>query len=135
MPTVIINWSAVLVAALANVVIGTLWYSKLLFGKPWQKAVKLSDKQMRQGAMPAMVGAALLALLTSFILAHFISYAQATTALDGAITGFWVWLGFVLTIQLTGALFIRRGYTVTWITLGNLLITFLVMGAILGGWS
>ncbi len=34
-----INWLAVFVAALANFFLGALWYSKLLFAKPWAKEI------------------------------------------------------------------------------------------------
>lgn len=34
-----INWLAVFVAALANFFLGALWYSKILFAKPWAKEI------------------------------------------------------------------------------------------------
>jgi len=34
-----INWLAVFVAALVNFFIGALWFSKILFAKPWMKEV------------------------------------------------------------------------------------------------
>ena len=45
-----INWLAVLLAALANMVIGAVWYMPQLFGKEWQKIVGLKDKDMKAGA-------------------------------------------------------------------------------------
>jgi len=39
-----VNWVAVAVAALAFYIIGMLWYSQAVFGKPWMKAVGLSKK-------------------------------------------------------------------------------------------
>ena len=135
MPTVIINWVAVVVAAAANMVIGAVWYSKLLFGPYWQKKVNLSDKDMRKNMTTAMIGAAILALIMSFILAHFVSYAQDTTVWEGASTGFWVWLGFVMPVLAAGVLYTRRGKKLFLINAGNLLITVMVMAAILAAWS
>ena len=37
MPSVDINWWAVLAAAVINMVIGAIWYSPSGFGKPWMK--------------------------------------------------------------------------------------------------
>jgi hypothetical protein len=45
MPSVDINWIAVIVAAVVNMVVGALWYSPQLFGKQWAKVLgkKVSD--------------------------------------------------------------------------------------------
>jgi len=135
MPTVIINWVAVVVAAAANMVIGGIWYSKLAFGPTWQKRIGLSDKDMKKNMSTAMVGAVILALIMSFILAHFVSYAQDTTVWQGASTGFWVWLGFVMPVLALSVVYTRRGKKLFLINAGNLLITLLVMGAILAAWA
>ncbi len=135
MPTVTINWMAVVVATAAAMIIGAVWYSKLLFGKIWQKKVNLSDKDMREGALPAYLGMLVLALLTAFVLAHFVSYAQATTVWEGMVTGFWVWLGFVLPVLAGKVLFERRGKKLFLISAGNQLLALLVMGAILAAWA
>ena len=39
MPNVDINIWAVIVAAIVNMVVGSFWYSKSLFGKEWAKLV------------------------------------------------------------------------------------------------
>ena len=135
MPTVIINWVAVVVAAAANMVIGAIWYSKLLFGPTWQKKVGISDKDMRKNMGPIMVGTAILALIMSFILAHFVSYAQDTSAWQGATTGFWVWLGFVLPVLGLSVIYTRRGKKLFLINAGSLLITLVLMSAILAAWA
>lgn len=41
-----INYLAVLVAAVLNMAIGALWYSPVLFAKPWMKAIGKSMKDM-----------------------------------------------------------------------------------------
>ena len=46
MPTVDINYLAVLIAALASYVLGALWYSPVLFGKLWMKLSKIDPKNM-----------------------------------------------------------------------------------------
>lgn len=46
-----INFLAVLVSALASFAIGSLWYSPLLFGKAWQKAVGLTDEKIKSSNM------------------------------------------------------------------------------------
>jgi Protein of unknown function (DUF1761) len=42
-----VNWISVVVAALATFVIGGLWYSPVLFLKPWQRAMNVTADQPR----------------------------------------------------------------------------------------
>ena len=46
-----LNWLAILVAALAYFVLGALWYSKVLFVKPWLRmtGIKVDDPSAKKG--------------------------------------------------------------------------------------
>ena len=46
-PSVDINYLAVFVAAIINMIIGSFWYSPLLFAKPWMRALNLDQKKMQ----------------------------------------------------------------------------------------
>jgi hypothetical protein len=48
--------------------------------------------------------------------------------------GFAVWLGFVTTVQLTGALFGKQPTKLYLINTGYQLVCYLIMGAILAKW-
>ena len=61
-------------------------------------------------------------------------FRSVDTALYGAKIGFAVWLGFVTTVQLTGALFSRQPIKLYLINTGYQLVCFLSMGAILAVW-
>lgn len=41
-----VDWIAVLVATVASFVLGGLWYSPVMFAKPWQEDTGLSDEQL-----------------------------------------------------------------------------------------
>ena len=43
-----VNYLAVLVAAIVNMVVGALWYSPLLFGKAWMKLTGFNKKQLKK---------------------------------------------------------------------------------------
>ena len=50
------NWLAIGLGTVAFFAVGALWYT-VLFGKAWQKAVGLSDEQLKAGAnMPLIFG-------------------------------------------------------------------------------
>lgn len=43
------NWQGIVLATVAAMAIGTLWYSKFMFGTQWQKLAKLKDKDVKKG--------------------------------------------------------------------------------------
>ena len=134
MPQVDVNLMVVLVAAIAAMVIGSLWYSPLLFVKEWSKLAKLDSKDKQNSPAKAMTIAAVMALITAYVLAHIIAYSGATTLTEGLVTGFWVWLGFFFTTAVMQGAFETKPMKLTAITVGNSLVTMLVMGSILASW-
>ncbi len=132
-----INWVAVLLAAVVNMVIGGVWYAPKVFGDTWSKIVGLKESDMKQDAAKAMTGAAVLAVVAAYVLAH-LSYVSAdffdTSFLSASLsTAFWLWLGVGFTTLLTQGLFERRPLTWTLITAGNLLVALLAMAWVIGG--
>jgi surface polysaccharide O-acyltransferase-like enzyme len=131
----------VFVAALATMVVGFLWYSPLLFAKPWMILMgydpndKAKLDEMRKGA-GKMYGLSFLAsLAAAFVLAKIIDITTVNTALYGMKIGFAIWLGFVTTVQLTGALFGRQPIKLYLINTGYQLVCYLVMGSVLAVWQ
>ncbi len=130
------NYLAVLVAAIANFLLGGLWYSPLLFAKKWMALVGITEEQIKQSgsAGKAYMGTFVSALVMAYVLAHFVSYAEATTLVQGAQTGFWAWLGFVATTSIANHLFEHRPFGLFFINSGFYLVSLLLMGAILAVW-
>ncbi len=134
MTTVSVNMVAVLVAGVADMIIGAIWYSKALFAKPWMKALGKTQAEIK--AKPTMyVYMFAGALVMAYILAHFVAYTNSTTAMDGAITGLWAWLGFVATTFLGLKVFEDRSWELYIINVGYYLVALVSMGAILAVWK
>lgn len=133
MPQVDVNWVAVIVAAIVNMVVGAVWYSKPLFAKEWSKLTGRKMDQMGDGSMSYGV-AAIGALLQSYILAHFVVYAAATTFWEGVVTGFWLWLGFVAVVVAVHNMFEGRSWSLWKINAGYFLIVLLINGGLLAVW-
>lgn len=131
-----IPWLGIILAAAAAMLIGTIWYSPAMFGKPWQRIVGLTDKKMKERTTSAMLILVLISLLTAYILAHFINYTHyfmgGSWVSVGIETGLWVWLGFGVTTIFAHGIFEPRDRSVLFIHAGNRLATLLAMGAILG---
>ena len=68
-----VNYLAVVIVALVNYAIGSIWYG-VLFRKPWMKLAGMSEMKVTAvSVVVALVGA----LFTSYILAHAVIFASA----------------------------------------------------------
>jgi hypothetical protein len=133
MPSVDVHWLAVIVAAVVNMVVGAVWYSKPLFAKEWSKLTGRKMEDMGGGGMGygvAFVGA----LIQAWILAHFVVYAGSTSFTDGLVTGFWLWLGFVAVATAVNMVFEGRSWHLWKINAGYFLVVLLINGGLLAAW-
>lgn len=129
-----LNWWAVLVAALIRMAVGFAWYSPPLLLKPWQAVTGVTPESMRAGLGKAMVIDIIGSLIMAFALANIIVASGITDWLNGAIAGFWVWLGFQATLMVSLWGYENRPLKLIAINLGNNLIALVLMGALLAVW-
>lgn len=132
-----VHYSAVLIAALSSMVVGFLWYSPLLFAKPWMKLSGLDEKSMNAAKknMPMMYTASfLMSLVMAYVTAILINSLLVSTLQEGLMLAFLVWLGFVATTMVTGVLFQRVPWKLFFINSGYQLVSMLVVSAILTIW-
>jgi hypothetical protein len=137
MQDISINVWAVLVAALANMVIGSLWYGPL-FGKAWKKMMGFSDqsmKSMKMTAMQAMVGGLVTAFLMAFVLGHFADVWGVMSVGGAWELAFWVWLGFVATTQLGSVLWEGKSFKLFVLNTAQSLASLFAMAVILALWK
>ena len=91
-----IKYPAVIVATLVHYILGGLWYSPLLFENKFIQLINWSPEQLRQVQTQSHVKELVIAFVMSFILvyilAHFVQYTKATSAIGGIQTAFWLWL-------------------------------------------
>lgn len=125
---IIINPWAVVIAAVSTFLIGGLWYS-LIFVKTWQKASGVTDEQLRTGAGRVFIGSFLLSLVMALSLAAFIGASGLAFGIfAGAAAGItWVAAAFGINY-----LFERRSFALFAVNAGYNVVTFTVMGTILG---
>ena len=136
MVTLVINYLAVLVASIIQIILGALWYSPVLFVKPWLNSIgKSMPTSKPKGMAMSYIGMIVSTLIMNYILAHFIQYAGATDVVGGLLAGFWIWLGFVATTSLGLVLWEKRSVKWYVITTGYYLIALLISGVILAVWA
>jgi hypothetical protein len=130
-----VNFLGALVAALSTFLVGGIWYSPILFAKPWMAASGLSDADLKKGGMGKIFGGSfVLALISAVNLAFFLAGGETNVAWGltaGALTG----VGWVVTAMGTTYLFERRPLKLFLIDGGYHAVTFTLMGGILGAWK
>ena len=133
-----VNYLAVLVAAIAQMIIGAVWYGPL-FGKQWMSYSKIKpDKKtmqkMKEKAKHSYAVMFIGSIITAMVFSYIIDYANATTAIDGMIGGFWVWLGFVVPLLSGSVLWEGKPKGLYFRNVAYYLVSLAVMGAILAVW-
>lgn len=132
-----INYLAILVAAIAAFVIGFLWHGPL-FGKQWIKLSNIPQSEVDamkakgMGPMvPHMIAALVLQFVMAFVIAHFLVVMYVTDVASALSFAFWVWLGFIATVQLNAVLWEKRTIPLYLFNIAYHLVSLIVMVLIL----
>ena len=119
---------AVFLAAVVNLIIGSCWYSRWLFGELW---MQLSDSSLEKRSM-AVFSSCITAFISSYSLALLLSLLGVTTVLDGMFVGFLIWVGFVATTQFSRVVWGNVSFKLFLLETGCRLFTLVAMGGLLG---
>lgn len=102
-----LHYLAIIVATVVEFVIGAIWYGPI-FGKLWgkihgfDKLSKETQEKMMKAMGPFYALQAFVTLVTTFVLALFITYLPLWNAY--AMAGFF-WIGFVVPAQVSAVIF------------------------------
>ena len=136
-----VNYIAIVVAALAAHVLGYLWYGPL-FGKKWMQLMKLTDKDKEKGKHKGMAKLMAISfigsLVTAAVLSLFIGpgFGDVKSGMiNGAIVAALVWIGFMATKALGGVLWEGKSWKLYFLNVSYDLVSLLLMGVILGAWA
>jgi hypothetical protein len=138
---VVINYFAVVVATVLNIVIGFLWYGPV-FGKPWMKEMGFTAEHMREaqakGMTQSYVIMAVAALVLNYVLAHVLVQAElAFGMLDvsmAMVGAFWMWLGFIATTMTGQVLWEGKSWRLYALNVGYYLVALEVAAIIIATW-
>lgn len=134
-----ISWTAILVATVANFIVGFLWYTPL-FGKVWAREMKMDPN----GKVPGSVLARglILNIIGCFLLAYVFAHNNAawsfvpgidqlsTAAIVGQAAIF-TWLGFYVPVDLNTVAWENKSWTLFFINTGYHLMMLVVSAVIL----
>jgi hypothetical protein len=129
-----VNYLAVLVAAIANYLLATIWYGAI-FAKTWQKLTGITDMK------PSPVNVVLVfigSLVLSYVLYHSIAFGDAYVKMSGIsgglMGGFFGWLGYIAPVTLCTKLYEKKPWGLWLLDNTFWLLSLLLMGAILSVW-
>ena len=129
-----VNYLAILVAAIVNYGIATIWYA-VIFGKMWQKLTGITDmKPAPMNIVLVLIGSFIL----SFVLYHSIVFGNAYLKMSGIsggiMGGFFGWLGYIAPVTLSTKLYEKKPWGLWLLDNAFWLISLVVMGIILSVW-
>ena len=133
----VINYVAVLVAAIASIVLGFLWYGPF-FGKKWMRLSGIDPNGPKPKMGKTQVIMLISALLMAFVLDHALIFGNAylgTSGFSGAVMGaFWNWLGFIAPVTVGAVLWEKKSWSLWMINAGYYLVSLIIMSWILVSW-
>jgi len=129
-----INWLAVIAAAFSNFLLGGLWYSPYMFGKAWQAENRFSDEQVKNVNTARVFGTSFIWSLVMSVSMAFVLSGPASNALAGLKAGLLIGVGWMAMGIFIIGLFERRSTRYMLINAGYMVLSFLLMGSILGAW-
>lgn len=129
------SYFAVIVAAIAQFILGFLWYGPL-FGKAWRSMMGVKEQPTSGGGMgtSTLVWTFIASLVTAGVLRKFATMVGATSVGAGISLGAIVWLGFIATVTLASVLFEKRSVNLYILNNAYQLVSLVVMGAIVAAW-
>ena len=132
-----VNYLAVLVAAVAVFVLGWLWYSPLMFFKPWMRLRGLDPVAAMAGAK--MPGGKLViefarCFVLAFVIAHLVGAMHVASLFVAVHLGVFLWVGFPVILLTGSVIWDNVPWKVAAIHAGDWLVKLLVIPIIVSLW-
>ena len=123
-------WIGVVVATIASMVIGAIWYGA--FGNYWMSLIGKSREQLQNSPMMYVI-MVIGSVATALVLALLVGLTGSQSVEGGIVIGLLVAIGFVATSEAANYLFEDRSSRLFGLNMGFHLIKLVVMGGIVGG--
>ncbi len=137
-----ISFLMILVCAVVSIILGSLWYGPMLFGKIWMRLNKIDPecmndpvkrKEMQKQALPAYILQLVLSIVQIYILAMFVSMGNNALA-----TSLLVWVGFLMPMSAQGSMWNsdtkKNNQSRFLVVAGFNLALSILLGLIIGAW-
>lgn len=130
-----VNFLSVLLAGVVAWALGALWYSPLLFGKTWQKAVGMTDDDLQGANMAVIFGSSfILMCVMMFGLVPILIFGHDNISIThGAFHGALIGILFAGTSMGINYLYQRKSFKL-WLIDASYQILFLAIGGAIIAW-
>lgn len=128
------NHWALLVSALILWLLGAIWYSPVLFARPWMALIGIDSADKGKGMVTGMISSFIGDLILSLVLAHVVLWSGTGSCRGGAFIGFLVWLGFFAAPTFPQGIYEGRPFKLFAINSGYWLVGLVVVGCLLAVW-
>jgi hypothetical protein len=128
-----INWLAILVALIAQQVLGFSWYSRLLFAEPWMAGIGKRPEDLVPTPGPFIL-ATIAAVFLPICIAWILHRTNLRGLKNGALVGLGVGVLLVAPALLVHEAFLGYPATVLAIDAGKEIVGCFIVGVILGAW-
>lgn len=128
------NVFAIIVGTLAAFALGSLWYSPVLFGKPWMEALGLKDEDLTPPIRELLITLVLMLLTATFLDWGFAALGIAGFGV-GALAGFGLGIFIYTTSAASDYLFCGWSMKLLAIQASYRIVTLTVMASITAGWN
>ncbi len=130
-----LNYWAVVVAWLINMMVGAYWYSPAGFSKQWAKHTGVDMMKIPQEKANQIIGfVAFSALVQASTLAVILNSLDVTTAANGLLVGVFLWLGLTAATTVGVTLYSLRSWKFLWLNSSYFLLVMAVNSVILAVW-
>jgi hypothetical protein len=131
-----IPFTLIVLATIAQFILGAIWYSPLLFGKWWMQIMEVGHlsqdelKKMQKEMGPFYALQFLLTLFSTFSLARLIPYIPEFSIYHIA---FWIWIGFIAPVQISSVVWgnTKKKY---WVRQLFVMLSMQLAGLMLASW-
>jgi hypothetical protein len=131
-----VNFWAVLLGGIASMVIGMIYYSDNVLGKPWKKLAKIDTKLFEKEMALNMTQVFIYALITAYAVAYvaclYQAFYRSSWIMAGVVSSIVLFVGIsASTVAIHDTLNQKPSKLIS-ITLGNRFLSILAMGLIIG---
>ncbi|BDZ39704.1 DUF1761 domain-containing protein [Microbacterium suwonense] len=133
-----INYWAVLIATVASMIVGAIWYARGVMGARWAKLADVDLDKPSRGVLWPMITTVIVTFITAWVLAGASSIAwhfyEGSYFWASLVTAVMLWAGFTAARLITHDAFEGRSTKLTTLNIAHELITVLVMAVVIGVW-
>ena len=130
-----LDWIAILVAILANMLFGVIWYNKRAMGTMWMEDVGMNEDQLREGNIPLIYISMIVLLIITNIFIAFVVNNIGGGFEEGLVVGAVLGFGIAATNAIPHYSFAQQPWRLAILNAINTGTAITISGAIIGAFN